>query len=137
MIFMLIFGQVMSKPQVLLRDNEEFVHKDFDSCEPPTILWEDGECYPIGQRGPCSEAEILIFDRETYSPRCSQNTRILIKPETASKIDEEEEDIQEKQPSNSVCNAKGQIYWPEDKKCYPLLEQGPCQQNQESLSFIY
>merc|ERR1712107_484391 len=46
------------------------------SCRPAicnkqnSVLWEDGECYTLGEQGPCGEVELLTINEQNFEPHC-------------------------------------------------------------------
>merc|ERR1711892_1476958 len=87
-------------------DVQTLGHGDCDHDKGMLYWLEDGQCYDIGERGPCNFGEVLWF---------------LKKPTCIS-----ENEVPDKKTTNQVCNDDGLIYWPENGLCYSLLTQGPC-----------
>jgi len=71
------------------------------------LYWlEDGQCYDVGERGPCNFGEVLWFVKK---PTCIPENEV---PNTKT--------------TTQLCNEEGLIYWPDTGLCYSLLTQGPC-----------
>merc|ERR1712123_11556 len=87
-------------------DVQTLGHGDCDHDKGMLYWLEDGQCYDIGERGPCNFGEVLWFLKK---PTCSS-----------------ENEVPDKKTTNEVCNDDGLIYWPENGLCYSLLTQGPC-----------
>jgi len=139
----LLFAATLFKSALLLPQNSNtrvlygveettHTHLGFDSCTEPQLFWPgDGNCYIIGQRGPCSEEEILIFSRVHFRPKCvTSKGGAGGSTEQDNKITEETSIVKTGQNTDSVCNEKEKIFWPGDGQCYKLLEQGPCPDKQ-------
>jgi len=99
--------QKQSAKIIFSNDNvQPLGHGDCDH-EKGMLYWlEDGQCYDIGERGPCNFGEVLWFLKK---PTCIPQNEV---PNTKT--------------TNELCNDDGLIYWPENGLCYSLLTQGPC-----------
>jgi len=83
---------------------------DCDHEEGQLYWLEDGQCYDIGERGPCNFGEVLWFLKK---PVCIPESEV---PDTVT--------------TDELCNSKGLVFWPDNGLCYSLLSQGPCPDGQ-------
>jgi len=112
----LLIGVTWGRPQspntkIIFGTDDDIYGLRHDDCdhEKGMIYWlEDGQCYDIGERGPCNFGEVLWFIKK---PTC------IPENEVPSNI-----------TSDELCNEDGLVYWPENGLCYPLLTRGPCKE---------
>ncbi|XP_031339326.1 uncharacterized protein LOC116167873 isoform X2 [Photinus pyralis] len=78
-------------------------------CPPQTAQFpDDGRCYKLFTAGPCERGQFFSPD-----DTIAQNSRRWGKCKIIEK-----------------CENSNELYWPEDKKCYLHLTQGPCSKGQ-------
>jgi len=116
------------KLKILFNDDE-----NGQDCRVWEVLWKpDGNCYTVGERGPCKEDEILSIGSEK-SPVCkgkakaksketASNSKIISFDNKLSKTATEEKELDE--DSITSCEEDWKVVV--NGSCYSLLDQGPC-----------
>jgi len=89
-------------------DVQHLGHGDCDHDKGKLYWLEDGQCYDVGDRGPCNFGEVLWFMKK---PVCIPAN-----------------EVPSAKTSHKLCNDEGLIFWLETGLCYSLLTQGPCQE---------
>jgi len=109
------------------------------------VLFEDGECYNLLERGPCFENSMwLVMSEENgiMVPRCKDRTCLSTSgtfvpghcqcyhrkvPDVCGLNEQLYDDIF----GQGVCGCSpGHAVWDEDDTCHPVYQQGPCQENE-------
>eukprot|EP00092_Neocalanus_flemingeri_P008052 GFUD01008690.1.p1 GENE.GFUD01008690.1~~GFUD01008690.1.p1 ORF type:complete len:1006 (-),score=224.49 GFUD01008690.1:142-3159(-) len=103
----LVQGRPQSAKIIFSTDDvQPLGHGDCDHDQGMLYWLEDGQCYNIGDRGPCNFGEVIWFLKK---PVCIPENEV---PSTKT--------------THKMCNDDGLIFWPETGLCYSLLTQGPC-----------
>jgi hypothetical protein len=127
-----------------------------EKCESGFLLWPtDSKCYKLYTKGPCLEVEVLVTsfsgpicatfeDEEKEEEEETERPTEIIPKSTgwslgsllSSQANESQiserwdlpvDDSTALTAGEESCLSKEQVYWPDDKLCYSLLTQGPCQ----------
>merc|ERR1712013_526186 len=114
LLWMVVDGRPQNSKIIFATDDTPNTHilgqGDCHTQEGKLYWLEDGQCYDIGERGPCNFGEVLWFLKK---PICIP-----------------ESDVPNTRTTDDLCNDEGMIYWPDNGLCYSLLTQGPCPEGQ-------
>jgi len=111
LLWMVVDGRPQSSKIIFGTDDTHPLGQGDCHTQEGKLFWlEDGQCYDVGERGPCNFGEVLWFLKK---PVCIP-----------------ESDVPNTKTTDDLCNDEGMIYWPDNGLCYSLLTQGPCPEGQ-------
>jgi len=111
LLWMVVDGRPQNSKIIFATDDTHILGQGDCHTQEGKLYWlEDGQCYDVGERGPCNFGEVLWFLKK---PVCIPESEV---PNTRT--------------TDDLCNDGGMIYWPDNGLCYSLLTQGPCPEGQ-------